>query len=84
MYQELSHVATSEDNTYIEALHINVQREVIDRFEFDSIYHAQLVIKRYYLWYNEKRRHGSLKRKTPEQVWQKYFQSVPYENYKPT
>jgi putative transposase len=39
--QEFSHVATPEDNAYIEALHSNLQREVIDRFEFDSIYHAQ-------------------------------------------
>lgn len=84
VYQEFSHVATPEDNAYIEALHSSLQREVIDRFEFDSIYHAQLVIERYYQWYNEKRRHGSLKRKTPQQTWQEYFQSVPYENYKPT
>ncbi len=27
--QEFSHVATPEDNTYIEALHSNLQREVI-------------------------------------------------------
>lgn len=37
--QEFSRVATPEDNAYIEALHSNLQREVIDRFEFDSIYH---------------------------------------------
>ena len=29
--QEFSHVATPEDNAYIEALHSNLQREVIDR-----------------------------------------------------
>jgi len=46
--QEFSHVATPEDNAYIEALHSNLQREVIERFEFDSIYHAQLIIDRYY------------------------------------
>jgi putative transposase len=54
IYQEFSHVATPEDNAYIETLHSNIQREVIDRFEFDSIYHAQLVIDRYYKWCNEK------------------------------
>lgn len=32
----------------------NLQREVIDYFEFDSIYHAQMVIDRYYRWYNER------------------------------
>jgi len=40
IYQEFTHVATPEENAYIEALHSNLQREVIERFEFDSIYHA--------------------------------------------
>jgi putative transposase len=30
IYQEFSHVATPQDNAYIEALHSNLQREVID------------------------------------------------------
>ena len=71
--QEFSHVATPEDNAYIEALHSNLQREVIDRFEFDSIYHAQMIINRYYKWYNEKRRHGSLNGKTPQSVYNQYL-----------
>ena len=79
VYQEFSHVATPEDNAYIEALHSNLQREVIDRFEFDSIYHAQMIIDRYYKWYNEKRRHGSLNGQTPTQVFEKYNPS-PFEN----
>jgi putative transposase len=79
--QEFSHVATPEDNAYIEALHSNLQREVIDRFEFDSIYHAQLIIDRYYKWYNEKRRHGSLNGQAPQKVWEKYNPG-PFENKK--
>jgi putative transposase len=31
---------------------INLQREVIDRFEFDSIYHTKMIIDRHYKWYN--------------------------------
>ena len=81
VYQEFSHVATPEDNAYIEALHSNLQREVIDRFEFESIFHAQLVIDRYYKWYNEKRRHGSLNRQAPETAWKKY-NPIPFENEK--
>jgi len=73
VYQEFSHVATPEDNAYIEALHSNLQREVIERFEFDSIFHAQLIIDRYYKWYNEKRRHGSLQGRTPQTVWNQYL-----------
>lgn len=80
--QEFSHVATPEDNAYIEALHSNLQREVIDRFEFDSIYHAQMIIDRYYRWYNEKRRHGSLLGKTPSAVYDQYFNPNPFENEK--
>jgi putative transposase len=79
IYQEFSHVATPEDNAYIEALHSNLQREVIDRFEFDSIYHAQMIIDRYYKWYNEKRRHGSLDGRTPQTVWNNYFNPNPFE-----
>jgi putative transposase len=78
--QEFSHVATPGDNAYIEALHSNLQREVIDRFEFDSIYHAQMIIDRYYKWYNEKRRHSSLKGKTPQNIYNQYFNPNPLEN----
>ncbi len=81
VYQEFSHVATPEDNAYIEALHSNLQREVIDRFEFESIFHAQMVIDRYYKWYNEKRRYGSLNRQAPNTAWKKY-NPVPFENEK--
>jgi putative transposase len=80
VYQEFSHVATPEDNAYIEALHSNIQREVIDRFEFDSIYHAQMIIERYYKWYNEKRRHGALKGRTPNAVYDQYINPNPFEN----
>lgn len=80
--QEFSHVATPEDNAYIEALHSNLQREVIDRFEFESIYHAQMIIERYYEWYNNKRRHGSLMGKTPDSVYNQYFNPNPFENKK--
>jgi putative transposase len=78
--QEFSHVATPEDNAYIEALHSNLQREVMDRYEFDSIYHAQMTINRYYEWYNNKRRHGSLNGKTPQIIWNQYFNPNPFEN----
>lgn len=77
IYQEFTHVATPEENAYIEALHSNLQREVIERFEFDSIYHAQMVFNRYFTWYNEKRRHGSLGRVAPIVVWENYYRSHP-------
>ena len=45
----------------------NVQREAVERFEFESIYHAQMIFNRYYEWYNNHRKHGYLGRKSPEQ-----------------
>ena len=80
--QEFSRVATPEDNAFIEALHSNLQREVIDRFEFDSVYHAQMVIDRYYKWYNQQRRHGSLKGQTPDSVHYQNINPNPFENKK--
>jgi putative transposase len=35
--QEFTHVATREENAYIEALHSNVQCEVVERYAFESI-----------------------------------------------
>ncbi len=86
IYQEFSHVATPEDNAYIEALHSNLQREVIERFEFDSIYHAQMIIDRYYKWYNEKRRHGALNGRTPDFIYNQYLIRFPLitKNYSTT
>jgi putative transposase len=54
---------------------------VIERFEFESIYQAQLAFDRYYKWYNEKRRHRSLGGQTPDKVWKNYS-PIPFENKK--
>lgn len=81
--QEFTHVATPEENAYIEALHSNVQREVVERFEFESVYHAQLIFHRYYEWYNHHRKHGALGRKSPEQfLREKALISEPYKTKK--
>lgn len=83
VHQEFTHVATPEENAYIEALHSIIQREVVDRFEFESIYHAQMIFNRYYEWYNNDRKHGSLERKSPEQFLQQYNKlSKPYKTEK--
>ena len=81
--QEFTHVTTPEENYYIEALHSNVQREVVERFEFESIYHAQMIFNRYYDWYNNHRKHGTLGRKSPEQyLREKNLISGPYKTEK--
>jgi hypothetical protein len=81
VYKEFSHVATPEDNAYIEAFNSNLQREVVDGYEFDSICHARMILDRYYQCYNEKRRHGALNRQTPNHVF-KNINPVPFENEK--
>ena len=67
--QEFTHIATPEENAYIEAFHSIVQREVIDRFEFESFYEAKSTLMRHREWYNNHRKHGQIGRITPKQKW---------------
>jgi putative transposase len=67
--QEFTHVATPEENAYIESFHSIEQRELMDRYNFESFYDAKQHIKKYMHWYNNVRRHGSLKGLTPMQKW---------------
>jgi transposase InsO family protein len=67
--QEFTHVATPEENAYIEAFHSILDRELIQRFEFTSYYDAKQEIERYMLWYNDRRRHREIGRLTPNQMW---------------
>lgn len=67
--QEFTHVATPEENAYIEAFHSILQRELIERFEFSSFYEAKQHIEKYMEWYNYQRKHRRLGRITPQQKW---------------
>jgi len=40
-------------NSYIEAFHSIVQREVVDRYEFDSFYHAKHTLAAHRSWYDK-------------------------------
>ena len=66
--QEFTHVATPEENSYIEAFHSIVQREVIDRFEFDSFYHAKHTLAAHRSWYDNRRNHRTIGM-TPKEKW---------------
>ena len=70
--QEFTHVATPEENSYIEAFHSIVQREVIDRYEFLSFYDARSTLAAHRDWYNNRRRHAIIKM-TPAKKWKEYF-----------
>ena len=74
--QEFTHVATPEENSYIEAYHSLFEREVVQRFEFSSYYEAMLTTAAYVKFYNNRRLHGSLGYKTPQRVWDEYYQSL--------
>ena len=70
--QEFTHIATPEENSYIEAFHSIVQSEVIDRFEFDSYYDARQTFQRHLHWYNNERKHGNLGKIIPQHKWNEY------------
>lgn len=67
--QEFTHVATPEENAYIEAFHSILDRELIQRFEFTSYFDAKQQIEKYMLWYNDRRRHREIGKITPNQMW---------------
>lgn len=69
LQQEFTHVATPQENAHVEAYHGILQRELFARFEYHSFLEVNRLIDRFVNYYNCKRRHGSLKRKTPEHQW---------------
>ena len=70
--QEFTHVATPEENAYIEAYHSILETEVVQRFEFESYYEAKLTIETYVDFYNNRRLHGGIEFKTPAQKWNEF------------
>jgi putative transposase len=67
--QEFTHVATPEENAYIEAFHSIQQRELFRKFRFESYYEANQHIKNYMKWYNHHRKHGQIGGVTPAAKW---------------
>ena len=61
--QEFTHIATPEENAYIESFHSNIARELINRCWLESLYHARMNFLEYYRIYNFKRKHRALKKK---------------------
>lgn len=77
---EFTHVATPEENSYVESLFSCVEKEVVLAYEFDSIHHAREVFNRYFLFHNTKRRRHALGRKCPAEYWNNVFSSC---NHRP-
>ena len=70
--QEFTHIATPEENSYIEAYHSILQTEVVERFEFAGYYEAKLTIEAYVDFYNNRRIHRGIGGKKPQQLWNEY------------
>lgn len=71
--QEFTHIATPEENSYIESLHSSLERELIKRNWFENIFHARMLIHDYYQVYNFKRKHRSLKKRSPYHYIKTFF-----------
>jgi transposase InsO family protein len=87
--QEFTHISTPEENSYIEAFHSNIRRDLLSKTEFLSYYEAKIQIDAYMKHYNIKRRHRSIGKITPQQKWDqgwplreelKNQSKSPYEN----
>ena len=74
---EFTHVATPEENSYVESLFSCVETDVIQSYEFENLYHAKDVFERYFNHHNVKRRRHSLGRKSPLQYWNSAFHCHP-------
>ncbi len=79
--QEFTHVATPEENCFIEAYHSILEKQLLKYCEFKDLEEATAILNRWCGFYNERKRHGSLGRKTPQQVWNEYELAV--ESLKP-
>ena len=57
------------DNGFVERLWRSVKYEEVYLKAYDSIGHARASLSRYFAFYNTKRRHQSLDRRTPDSVY---------------
>lgn len=81
VYQEFTHVATPEENAYIESFFKLLQTEVIERFEWDSFFQLQLLINRYIEFYNNERIHSAIGYMSPNQFLINNNQKKTVEKY---
>jgi hypothetical protein len=78
--QEFTHIATPEENAYIESFHSNISRELLNRCWLESLFHARMKIREYYRVYNYKRKHRALRRKSPYQYLNSFFSDFSHKH----
>jgi putative transposase len=64
---EFTHVATPQENCYIESFHSIVESAVCVKYEFESLTEAKATFNRFMNFYNQERLHGSLNNLSPNQ-----------------
>ena len=67
--QEFTHIATPEENAHIEAYHGTLRRDIFTKFEYFTFGQIEQILKKYVVFYNEKRLHGLLGKITPIEKW---------------
>jgi transposase InsO family protein len=77
--QEFIHVATPQENSFIEAYHSIVEREVVQPRQFENIESAIETFNRWKVFYNNRRLHGSLHNRTPKQQWNNWLLTMNKE-----
>lgn len=77
---EFTHVATPQENCYIESFHSIVESAVCGKYEFESLQEAKQTFNRFMNFYNQNRIHGSLGMLSPNQFLQKQesYQSLRF------
>jgi putative transposase len=64
---EFTHVATPQENCYIESFHSIVESAVCVKYEFENLAEAKATFNRFMNFYNQERLHGSLDNLSPNQ-----------------
>lgn len=74
--QEFIHVSTPQENSFIEAYHSIIDRELLQPRQFETIEEAVKTFNRWREFYNNRRKHGSLGNKTPAYMWNRYKEQM--------
>lgn len=72
-------MATPQANSFIEAYHSIVEREVLQPRQFEDIQAAIETFNRWKIFYNNRRLHSTLDNITPKQQWNKYLTKINEE-----
>jgi len=79
---ERTPVKTPNMNAYIESFHAILESECYSRHEFNSLQEAYRAITEYMVYYNERRRHGSLGNKSPKDFFKLFkvgtIEDIPF------